>query len=107
MKFKLPHSYALIVLIILIVTFMTYFVPAGEYERLSTPKGIERVKPDSFHLINNSPVSFFEFFKSIYEGMVNSADIIFFVFIIGGVFNIIKNTGIINQGINLLLKQSL
>jgi len=103
MKFKLPHSYALIVLIILLVTLMTYFVPAGEYERVSTQKGIERVKPDSFHLINNSPVSFFEFFKSIYEGMVSSADIIFFVFIIGGVFNIIKNTGIINQGINLLI----
>jgi len=90
MKFKLPHSYALIVLIILLVTLMTYFVPAGEYKRVSTPKGIERVKPDSFHLINSSPVSFFEFFKSIYEGMVSSADIIFFVFIIGGVFNIIK-----------------
>lgn len=103
MKFKLPHSYALIVFIILIVTLMTYFVPAGEYARTSTSNGIERVKANSFHLINSTPVSFFEFFKSIYEGMVNSADIIFFVFIIGGVFNIIKSTGIINQGINLLI----
>lgn len=105
MKINIPHSYVLIFIILIIVSLMTYFVPAGEYERIvDFQNGIERVDPASFHLIESSPVSFFEFFKGIYEGMIDSANIIFFVLIIAGVFNIIMATGIINQGINALLK---
>lgn len=105
MKFNIPHSYVLIFLIILAVTLMTYFVPAGEYNRvIDTETGIERVASETFHLIEKSPVTFFDMFKAIYRGMVETTEIIFFVFIIGGVFNIIMATGIIHQGIKALLK---
>ncbi len=104
MKFNIPHTYVLIFSILIIVSLMTYFVPAGEYDRIfDSQNNIEKVDPESFHLIDSSPVSFFELFKGIYEGMIDSADIIFFVLIIAGVFNIIMATGIINQGINTLL----
>ncbi|MFW6390092.1 MAG: YfcC family protein, partial [Halanaerobiales bacterium] len=104
MKIRVPHSYVLIFIILIVVAFLTYIIPAGSYERMINNQGIVRVEPDSFQLLDSSPVSIFGLFQGIYEGMLDSADIIFFVFIIGGVFNIIKSTGIIKQGIKSLLK---
>ena len=33
-KIKIPHVFVILVSLVLIVTAMTYFVPAGEYARI-------------------------------------------------------------------------
>ena len=50
-----------------------------------------------------NPVSFFGFLSSIPRGMEAAADIIFFIFIIGGVFGILQRTGTIMAFIQKLL----
>jgi uncharacterized ion transporter superfamily protein YfcC len=78
-------------------------VVPGTYKELPkhiSPKGViigEEVEGKA------SPVSFFGFLSAIPRGMEEAADIIFFIFIIGGVFGILQKTGTIMAFIQKLL----
>ena len=104
-KFKMPHTYVILVIVILIMTACTYFIPAGEYDRVEVD-GRTVVDASSYHSVENSPVGFFELFKSIPEGYNEACAIIFFIFIIGGSFHIVTSTGAIEKGIGRLAKAS-
>lgn len=101
----MPHTYVILVMVILIMTACTYFIPAGEYDRVEVD-GRTVVDADSYHSVENSPVGFFELFKSIPEGYNQACAIIFFIFIIGGSFHIVTSTGAIEKGIGRLAKAS-
>ncbi|UUZ92807.1 AbgT family transporter [Paenibacillus sp. P25] len=49
----------------------------------------------SYHHVDPSPVQLVEIPKSIVHGLIDSADVVFFIFIIGGAFQIISSTGTI------------
>lgn len=99
-KFRIPHTYALLFFVIIIVAILTYVVPAGEFERAQDPAtGRIFVVPDTYHEVESNPLSFFDIFKAIPKGMENSGYIIFFVLMIGGSFGIIQATGAIDSGI--------
>lgn len=86
------NAFVLLFFVIVISMILTYIMPAGEYERIEKD-GRTIVVPDSFELIEQSPVGFFHVFTSIHGGMINGAGIIFFVLIVGGAFGILKATG--------------
>ncbi|MFC5590016.1 YfcC family protein [Sporosarcina soli] len=86
------NAFVLLFFVIVISVILTYIMPAGEYERIEKD-GRTIVVPDSFELIEQSPVGFFHVFTSIHGGMINGAGIIFFVLIVGGAFGILKATG--------------
>ncbi len=99
-EFKVPHTYVIIFTIIIIAAIATYLVPAGTFERIEDPEtGRDLVDPDSFHYVEQSPVSFLDVFRAIPQGMTEAGWIIFLVFIIGGSFGIINSTGAIEAGI--------
>lgn len=100
-KFSLSaiHPYALIVVLIIVCTVLTYVVPAGVYDRYTDENGRTLVDADSFHYVDRTPVSPFEMVQAIPEGMSEVAWIIFLVFIIGGAFGIINATGAIEAGL--------
>ncbi len=104
-RFKVPHTYVILFAVILIMSVLTYIVPAGEYDRMEDPAtGRTVVDPESFHSVDQSPVSFFDLFQSIPKGMTNAASIIFFIFIVGGAFQMITATGAIEAGIGKIAK---
>jgi uncharacterized ion transporter superfamily protein YfcC len=108
---------------VFICSIFTYIITSGTYERETkqvgtltrnvvvpgtyqelpkhiSPKGIiigEEVEGKA------SPVSLFGFLSAIPRGMEEAADIIFFIFIIGGVFGILQKTGTIMAFIQKLL----
>mgnify|MGYP001042697504 CR=1 FL=1 len=103
--FKVPHTYVILALVILIMASLTYVIPAGQYDRVKdeeTNKTI--VVSTSFHEVENNPISFFELFQSVPKGMKAASGIIFFIFIVGGAFQIITATGAIEAGIGRLAK---
>lgn len=56
-KFKSPDALLLICILMVVVSILTYLVPAGEYTRILDPEtGREMVDPSSFHYIENTPV---------------------------------------------------
>lgn len=105
-NFKLPHTYALLFFIIVLVTILTYIVPAGEFDRAEDAKtGRIFVVADSFHAVEKSPVSPFGLFKAIPMGMEKAGYIIFFVLMIGGSFGILQGTGAIDAGIGRVVQK--
>lgn len=105
-RFKIPHTYALLFFVIVLVAVLTYMVPAGEFNRAEDPAtGRIFVVPDSYHEVESNPTSFFEVFKAIPAGMEKSGYIIFFVLMIGGSFGILQATGAIDSGIMEVVKK--
>ncbi len=104
-KFKVPHTYVILFAVILIMSILTYIVPAGEYDRIEDPAtGRTVVDPESFHAVEQNPISFFDLFQSIPKGMKDAASIIFFIFLVGGSFQMITATGAIEAGIGKIAK---
>ncbi|ABR46283.1 C4-dicarboxylate anaerobic carrier [Alkaliphilus metalliredigens QYMF] len=106
-RFKVPHTYVIICMIILLAFIGTYIMPAGEYQRVEDPNGRTVVDADSFTSVPQNPVKFFSFtedhlFSSVHRGMQDASNIIFFILIVGGAFAMIQGTGAINAGIGKL-----
>lgn len=92
---KQPMNPILIIAIILVVVgFLTYIIPAGHFDRVLNEKtGYDTLDVDSFQFVEGQPVGFLAFFKSLTVGMQSAAPIIFFLLIIGGTFQIVEHTG--------------
>ncbi len=93
--------------IVVIAAVATYIVPAGVFDRVeNTATGYDIVNPSSFHYVENTPIGIFDLFKSITLGLQGAGNIIFFLLIIGGVFQIVEATGALHAGISNLVKKT-
>src|SRR5690625_5217035 len=101
-SFVMPDAYIIIFSIVDLMAIATYIVHAGEYER-ETDDGITKVVPDSYSTIESNPANLLDIFKAVQVGMIESANIIFLIFIIGGIVHVIDSTCAINSGINALI----
>ena len=99
--FSLPHVYAVILILMLLVAIMTYVVPAGSYVRVDNA-----VDPDSFTYAEQTPVGFLGFFTAIHQGVVESSSIIGTVLLISGCIQIIQYTGAFSAGIQTLIRKA-
>src|SRR6478736_1294586 len=103
-SWSMPHIYVLLFLISGVAAILTYIVPAGSFERVAGPNGRESIDPDSFTEIEASPLSFMDFMLAIPRGMQDASEIIFFTFIIGGTFMVLRRTEIIEIGVDRLAR---
>lgn len=103
-KFQVPHVYILLIGIILICAILTYIIPAGSYEMMTLESGREVVDPSTYATVDKTPVSLMGFLTSIPRGMIESAQIIFFIFIVGGSFTVLQDTGAVEAGLGRLIK---
>ena len=89
--FQAPHTFVILVALILLAVAATYVVPAGEYTRY-TDEATNRtlVEAGSFHYVESHPVSFLTVPALIYRAIVKAASTVTFILIIGGSFEIIK-----------------
>ena len=93
-KWKTPHTFVILVAIILIAAAATYIVPAGEFTRFKdAATGKTLVEAGSYHRIASSPLNPLKIPSAIYTGIVKSASTITFMLIIGGAFQVITSTG--------------
>ncbi len=105
-KFDFPHSYVIIVSLIIIAAALTWIIPSGEFDRVHI-EGSKKmvVVADSFKYLDSSPVNLFEIPYKIMFGLKKYADIIFLVIIVGGAFNIIIQTGMFQAFADKLTKK--
>ncbi|MEA0555063.1 AbgT family transporter [Lysinibacillus irui] len=96
---KVPHTYTIIFAIIFLAGIASYIIPAGEFDRVEDEEGRMLVVDGSYHHIESDPVSFFEMFTAIPMGLEKGAQIIFYIFLVSGVFGIIRSTGAIEAGV--------
>ena len=104
--FKGINTYILLFSILIIITILTYIIPAGSFDFIEDAKtGRNLVDPESFHYVEKNPATIFDMFKAIPLGMIDGARIIFFIFIIAGAIQIVNATGAINAGILKITKR--
>lgn len=93
-KWKTPHTFVILVAIIIIAAISTYLIPAGEFTRFKdAATGKTLVEAGSYHRIASNPLNPLLIPSVIYTGIVKSASTITFMLIIGGAFEVITSTG--------------
>ncbi|HOX32316.1 MAG TPA: Na+/H+ antiporter NhaC family protein [Spirochaetales bacterium] len=103
---SMPHAFAIIIVIVLLSAVLTWIVPAGQFDRVENEElGRELVVPGSYHAVDRSPVGPWGCVKSLYDGMVESADIIFFILIAYGYVFMLLKTGAIDSLVGAMLRR--
>lgn len=103
MKLAVPHVYVLLIGLMLLCSILSYVIPAGQYDMVLVD-GREIVDSQTYHAVEQTPVTLMQFLSAIPRGMQQAAQIIFFIFIVGGAFEILQETRAIEAGIGSLLK---
>jgi uncharacterized ion transporter superfamily protein YfcC len=123
LKIRIPHVFALLTGVVFVCSLSTWVVPSGEFERETRMVGgSERsmVVAGTYETVPKnralrgvvfadpqpgraSPTSLEGFLSAIPRGMIAAGDIIFFIFIIGGVFGILQTTGTIPAVLHAVL----
>ncbi|ART81166.1 C4-dicarboxylate ABC transporter [Oceanisphaera avium] len=101
----MPHIYVILFVFIAIAAALTYVVPAGQYERVPGPGGRTTIDPNSYQVIESTPVSAVDFMLAIPKGLMDAGTVVFFTFMIGGMFMVLRRTGIIEIGVDKLTRR--
>ena len=102
---KAMHPFIPLLFMVILCTVISYFVAPGAYDR-ETVNGVTRVIADSYHAVERTPVSLFQMFQSIPEGLTATANMMFCIMLIAGVVEIYKYTDVVGALINSVLKAS-
>lgn len=101
---KFPNALVIMISIIFLAAIFTYIIPQGKYERVLSPDtGEMLVVPNSYKSIDAPSVSIAETFMAIPQGIINRADVIALIFLIGGSFFVLEKTGALNNGVEYLV----
>ncbi len=105
-KLKVPHTLVILFAMVILAQILTYVIPAGSFDRLENADGRLQVVPGSFHLTPETPaLSPLASLTAIPKGFSGAHQIIFFVFIIGGAFAVLRSTGTLEAGMGALLRR--
>ena len=103
---RIPHMFTLLLLIIAVCTILTYVIPAGQYETYVDENGVEMLVDGSYHRIEQTPVTPMKALMAVQEGLIETAYISAFIFIIGGAFGVVAETKAIEAGIGRIIKKT-
>ena len=98
------NAYVILCCMIVLSAVATWLIPAGKYDRyIDEVTGRLLIDPSSFSYIDANPLGIFDILKSIPEGIVSSAEIIMFIFIVSGTIQIVRGTGALDAGLKLIV----
>lgn len=103
--FRMPHIYVILFVFTAIAALLTHVIPAGLYDRITLPNGRAAVDPDTFRYIESSPVGLEQFMMAVPRGLIDASQVVFFTLIIGGMFMVIRHTGIIDVAVDKLTRR--
>lgn len=105
-QIKMPHTYVILTLILLVVVLLTYIVPGGQYDRvLDEASGKMIVVADSFHYAQGKRPGIFDVFLSLQRGYVGAANILFLIVFAYGYVYVLTENGTLNNAINALIRK--
>lgn len=104
-RFKVPHTLVILFGMVVLAQVVSYVLPAGEFDRVENDAGRLQVVPGSFHLTPDAPsVSPLASLTAIPRGLSGAHEIIFFVFLIGGAFAVLRATGAVDAAVGAILR---
>lgn len=104
--FKVPHTLILLLGMMLVAYVATWIVPQGFFETTTLDNGRQAVVPGTYALAEEQTrLTPMDFLVAIPRAFAAAQDVIFFVFIVGGVLAIARATGTIDALIGNLLER--
>ncbi len=101
-KVQFPHVFVLLTFVIILVTVLSYIIPAGVYDTVIDPvSGRSVIDPNSYHHVESTPVSLMQFIASFSNGFAAVAPLMFMTMAVGGAFGVIDRLGIIPAAVEL------
>lgn len=105
-RLSFPHPLTLLTACILAAALGSYLLPAGQYERRADPvTGREVVVAGTYHHVGSRPVGPFEALVAIPKGLAAAGSVIFLVFLVGGAFTVVDETGALRQAVGWLVRR--
>ena len=105
--FRFPHPLVLLVGFIVLAAALSYVLPAGQFARQKNEAtGREVVIPGSYQRVAATPVSPLDMLVDIPKGMADAAGVIFLIFLAGGAFTVLDQTGALRHGVDWLLARA-
>lgn len=105
-RFRLPNALVLMVACVAVAAALSWVLPAGQYQRRDDPAtGRSVVVAGTFHTVGSNPVGPFAAVVAIPKGLEDAADVVFFVFLIGGAFAVVDRTGALAYGVTWLVRR--
>ena len=105
--FRFPHPLVLLVGFIILAAALSYVLPAGQFARQKNEAtGREVVVPGSYQRLAATPVRPLDMLVDIPKGMADAAGVIFLIFLAGGAFTVLDQTGALRHGVDWLLARA-
>jgi uncharacterized ion transporter superfamily protein YfcC len=104
---RFPHPLVLLTFFIILAAALSYVLPAGEFvRRLDPATKREVVVAGSYHRVPATPVSPLQMLVAIPKGLADAGGVVFFIFLAGGAFTVVDQTGALRYGVDGLLRQA-
>ena len=106
MTFRVPNTLALLFFLMVAALVATWVIPQGSFQTELNAQGRAMVVPGSFEVAaERELLSPLALFTAVPRAFASAGDIIFFLFIIGGVLAVIRATGTIDALLGRLLER--
>ena len=102
-RLRFPHPLVLLFSGVILAAILTWIIPAGQFDRhpaFLTDRDV--VVAGTYHPVARQPVGPFQMVVDLPRGMIDAANIIFFVFLVGGAFTVVDKTGALRRAVDWL-----
>lgn len=104
MKLRAPHPFVLLLGGVAVAALLTWWLPAGAYERTVNPEsGASVVIPGTYASVPSAPVGIFAALVAVPRGFVNGAEVILTILMTGGAFALLDATGALARLLGALI----
>lgn len=102
-RLRFPHPFVILVAATLVAAALTWVLPAGEFDRREDAEtGRKVVVAGTFHPVAAQPAGVVAAVAAIPRGLVRAADVVAFVFLVGGAFSVVDATGALRRVVDVL-----
>ncbi|MEG1824767.1 MAG: AbgT family transporter [Cloacibacillus sp.] len=100
---KVPHVWTIILFCLILAGVMTYIVPAGVYDRVEVA-GRQVIDPSTFHYVKQTPVSPFNWFVAIIDGLTASMAIMSMIWFTIAATDVYTESGTLHKMVGWIMK---
>jgi uncharacterized ion transporter superfamily protein YfcC len=103
---KIPNVFVIVFSLIVLAAIATWLLPGGQYERKEIRVGDTNrtvLVEGTYKQVDSTPQAL-EIFTAPVKGFLKLGEIIVFIFIVGGAFFMLNETGAITAGIQQLVR---
>ena len=106
-KLQIPSTCALLFMLMIVCTILTWIVPAGEFDTEKVGD-LNKVIAGTYHTVEASPVGPWATIMAVVQGFYKAAKLMVMIMFVGGAVEILEKTGAIHAAFgNLASKQNL